>query len=209
GPSGARFGFVALQSVLQLLHLVGEALRASRELTRVVVFLLIRRAAAIRQFSLAIGDLLRLVAQRLHRAFDGCALEHLGALLELFLEALLHRREIFERLLGLVAGQFLRGVLELLHLLHELGRERLTQHVLRLTKLSRETAVQRTGGFELLLEGRRLRLEILDSLGEGALLLGYGPRLFGRLVAHLVLLAPALRFGRRRALVALRVRALA
>ena len=110
---------------------------------------------------------------------------------------LLHRGEILHRLPRLIARELLGRVLELLHLLHELGGERLTQQLLRFVKLSCETAVERTRLFELLLERRRLLLQILHAFSHRPLLFGDGPCLLGGFVAHRALLSAALGVGGR------------
>ena len=93
----------------------------------------------------------------------------------------------------------MRRVVELLHLGEQLGRERVAQQLLRFLQLPRETAVERVRLLELLLERGRGLLELLDLVGERALVLRDGLRLLRRVVAHVALLvAGAVRRARRR-----------
>ena len=92
---GARFGLLALQTLLQLLQFIAESIRAVGELLR-VHFLVLRGFCLSRVGELAVtlGDVLRFILERLHRAFEGGTLQHLGRLLELLAQALLHRLQI-------------------------------------------------------------------------------------------------------------------
>ena len=189
-PRRAGVGFFFLQPILKLLQLVLEALRAIGELLGFGFLIVLRfRARGVRERLVAIRDLLRFVLERLHRAFERRALQHFGALLELLAQLLLHRLKILQRLLRLLARQLLRRVLELLHLRHELWRQRVSQQLLRFLKLPREAAVERTRLFELLLDCGGSLLELLHLIGEVSLILGDGLRLLGRVVAHRALLA--------------------
>ena len=194
----AGIGLLAGEPVFELLHLVAEPVRAAGELARLiplgVVRFVARRVRAVGKLPLAIGDVLRLVFERLHRALECGALEHLRALLELLAQLLLHRLQIFERLLRLIARQILRRVLELFHLLHELRCQRLTKELLCVAQLTRQTAIQSPRLLELLFQSRRLLLEVLHALGERALLLGDRTRLFGGFVTHRAVL-PTVCFG--------------
>jgi hypothetical protein len=80
-------------------------------LLRVLVAIAVR-LRGIGELPLAIGDVLRLILERLHRALERGALEHLGALLQLLAESLLHGGEILHCLTSLIAGELLRGVFE-------------------------------------------------------------------------------------------------
>jgi glycosyltransferase involved in cell wall biosynthesis len=114
-------------------------------LGRLVAPLLRHRRAGVGELPLAIGEILRLVGQRLHRALHRRPLQHLRALLELLAQALLLFPEIPQRLLGILTGEVLRRLLELLHLLEHLGRERVAQHGLRFLKLLCKARVERPG----------------------------------------------------------------
>ena len=108
GLRRAGVGFVLLQPILKLLQLVLEALRAIGELLRLVLLRVARLGGhRIGERAVAVGDLLRFVLERLHRAFERGALQHLGALLELLAQPLLHRLQILQRLLRLLARQLL------------------------------------------------------------------------------------------------------
>src|SRR5262249_42962863 len=112
------------------------------------------------------------------------ALEHLGALLELLTQLLLHRLQILERRLRLLARELLCGVIQLLHLRHELWRERVAKQLLRFLELPGQAAVERARLLELLLDRRRRLLKLLHLVCEVALILRDGLRFFGRVVAH-------------------------
>src|SRR5262249_11605734 len=80
-------------------------------------------------------------------------------------------------------------VLELFHLRHHLGRERVAEQLLRFLKLTRQTAVERARLLELLLDRRGRVLELLHLIGEIPLILRDRLRLLGRIIAHRALLA--------------------
>src|SRR5687768_13479712 len=146
-----------------------------------------RGARRVGERTLLLRQLLRLVAQRLHRPFVRRALQHLGAALELLLQPLLHLRQIAQRIARLLAVHLLRRILELLHLCHELGRERLSQQRLRLVQLAGERRVERTSGLELLLELLRRLAQPLDAVRHLTLLLRERPGTLGALVVHRLL----------------------
>ena len=109
---------LAGEPVFELLHLVAESVGAAGELTGLiplgVVRFVPRRVRAVGKLPLAIGDVLCLVFERLHRALECGALEHLRALLELFAQSLLHRGEVFHGLTkSFVAYRFERAASEL------------------------------------------------------------------------------------------------
>ena len=82
-----RIGLLAREPVLELLHLVAQAIRPVGELTRLVLLRVVRLVAggfgAVGQLPVAIGDVFRFILERLHGALECGALEHLGAFLEL------------------------------------------------------------------------------------------------------------------------------
>src|SRR5436190_304701 len=171
-----------------------------------------RRAIALRRSTarrvgeclLLLRQLARFVGQRLHRTLVRRALEHFRAARELFLEPLLHLREVAQRIARLLAVHLLRGILELLHLRHQLGGQRLAEQRLRFAELSRERRVERTGGLELLLELLRRLSELLHAIRHAALLLGERTRPLGALVVHRLLGIRRRARALRRALAALR-----
>ena len=91
---GAGFGLVLLQSLGHLLGVARQLLRAVGELCGALACRGVAAGHGVGHLPLLLRQLLRLVAQRLHRALERGALEHLGALLQLLPHLLLHLRQI-------------------------------------------------------------------------------------------------------------------
>ena len=193
----ARLGPVLGQAVLEALHLLTQPLRLFGERRRragsVCLPVGTVRCRRVGERPLLRRQFLRLVAERLHRPFMRRALQHLRAALELLLHALLHLRQVAQRIARLLAVQLLRRVLELQHLRLHLWRERLAQQRLRFAELPRQRRVERSRRLELLLEILRRVAELLHALRHGALLLREGSRLLRALERHV-----PLRLRRRR-----------
>ena len=119
------------------------------------------------------------------------ALQYLRAALQLLTHLLLHLRQVTHRVAGLLAIHLLRCILELLHLCHQLWRQRLPHQRLRLAQLPGKGRVQRTRRLELLLELLRGLPELLHPLRHRTLFLRQAPRLLCRLEVHRALLLSA------------------
>ena len=186
---------LALEPRAQRLHLLRHVARPLRELLR-----LLRigraRARAVGELLLRLRQFLRLVAERLHRALEGGALEHLRALLQLLTHPLLLLGEVGERLPRAVGVEFLRRAFEPLQRRAHLGRHRLAQHPLRVLQLPREGGVERTGRTQTILHLTRRLLQSLHPLLQSPLLLGDLLGLLGRLEAHRCAIATRLRVTR-------------
>ena len=148
---GTRLGPRFLEPLGQRLHFALEIARTVRQRTWILIgrrrapltglpftrlaFTLRRLAVglavqAVGHLLLRLRQILGIIAQRLHGAFERRTLQHLGALLELLAHLLLRFRELLHGLLRLRAAQLVGILVERLELLLHFGGHRIAQHLL-------------------------------------------------------------------------------
>jgi hypothetical protein len=107
----------------------------------------------------------RVVAQRLHRALERRAAQHLGALLELLAERTLPLGELLQRLAHLSRStRRVGGTLHVGELTGELRGERLAEHALHVGELPCERRVDRPRLAQAALDGGRLLAHGRDAV---------------------------------------------
>ena len=189
---GAGLRFFLFQTLLQLLHIVLQILRPVRQflghlLRRVLLVLTVRRAQRIHQVALLLGQLFRLVLERLHLPFQRGALEHLDALLQLLAQLALLLGQVLQRTFGFFGRHVLRGLFQFAQLLLQLRRQSLAQQLLRFTQPLLQRTVERAGLLQLLFQIFGCLLKLLHAIGQLPLLFRKLLGLLGGLVGHRVL----------------------